>query len=91
MTDGIPGDDGIEVHAKSGRSHQEQQLLQLPLAKKHKGLRISASGILLRVGGQLKYGAQEMDRHLQRRWLAGCYKTGDKHEHTDQEVRYHHA
>ena len=46
-----------------------------PLAKKHEGMKISASGILLRVGGYLKGGARELDRHLKE--MATRYYAGD--------------
>lgn len=35
------------------------------LAETHKGMRISAEGVLGRVRGQLKFGAQEMLKHLE--------------------------
>lgn len=52
-----------------------------PLAAKHQGMKISASGILLRVGGQLKFGAREMDKHLKEmasRFYAGDIKAVDE-------------
>ncbi|WP_043316627.1 hypothetical protein [Microbulbifer sp. HZ11] len=45
-----------------------------PLAKDHEGMRISASGILHRVGGHIKFGARQMCEHLEemgRRYYAG--------------------
>ena len=46
-----------------------------PLAKKHTGMKISASGVLNRVGGHLKFGAQEMLKHLNE--MADRYYSGD--------------
>ena len=47
----------------------------MKLAKKHEGSRISASGILLRIKGQLKFGAEQMDCHLKE--MAKRYYAGD--------------
>jgi hypothetical protein len=47
----------------------------VPLAKKHTGMRIDASGVLLRVGGRLKFGAQEMHKHLNE--MAQRFYSGD--------------
>lgn len=51
------------------------QAVRLPLAKKHDGMKISASGILLRIRGQLKFGAESMDQHLKQ--MANRYYAGD--------------
>jgi hypothetical protein len=45
------------------------------LSEKKHGLRISARGVLGRVGGHLKFGAREMLRHLEE--LAERYYSGD--------------
>lgn len=53
----------------------------VPLAKEHTGMRISAEGILLRVRGNLKFGALEMARHLRetaRRFYAGDLSVVDE-------------
>jgi hypothetical protein len=51
------------------------------LADKHTGMRISASGLLLRVKGDLRFGAQSMLGHLQEmsdRFYAGDIKAVDE-------------
>ena len=51
------------------------------LAEKHHGMKISAPGILRRVGGHLKPGAQEMLKHLNEmasRFYAGDVKAVDE-------------
>ena len=45
------------------------------LAKRHTGMRISADGILLRVGGQLKFGARQMSERLNE--MAKRFYSGD--------------
>ena len=47
----------------------------MELAKKHEGMKISAAGILHRVGGHLKFGAQQMHEHLEE--MASRYYSGD--------------
>jgi hypothetical protein len=47
----------------------------VPLAAKHHGMRISAHGLLARVGGYLKGGAREMLKHLDE--MATRYYAGD--------------
>lgn len=46
-----------------------------PLAPKHQGMRISAAGMLNRVGGRLQFGAREMLKHLEE--MADRYYAGD--------------
>lgn len=46
-----------------------------PLAPKHQGMRISAAGMLNRVGGRLQFGAREMLKHLDE--MATRYYAGD--------------
>lgn len=51
------------------------------LAKKHKGMRVSASGILRRVKGHLRVGANYMIEHLEEtaeRYYAGDIKAVDE-------------
>ncbi|MFD1699907.1 hypothetical protein ACFSB1_11265 [Halopseudomonas phragmitis] len=48
---------------------------QPPLARKHTGMRICAAGLLGRVGGRLKFGAQHMLQHLTE--MATRYYSGD--------------
>jgi hypothetical protein len=47
----------------------------VPLAAKHQGMRISAAGMLNRVGGRLQFGAREMLKHLEE--MATRYYAGD--------------
>lgn len=47
----------------------------VPLAAEHHGMRISAHGLLGRVGGRLKWGASEMLKHLDE--MAARYYAGD--------------
>tara|TARA_R110001606_G_scaffold131790_1_gene267770 strand:+ start:149 stop:982 length:834 start_codon:yes stop_codon:yes gene_type:complete len=47
----------------------------IPLAANHNGMRIDASGVLGRVGGQLKLGAREMLKHLEQ--MAEQFYAGD--------------
>lgn len=50
-------------------------LKAVPLAPKHQGMRISAAGMLNRVGGRLQFGAREMLKHLEE--MADRYYAGD--------------
>ncbi|BDX19657.1 hypothetical protein MFKK_24670 [Halopseudomonas aestusnigri] len=50
-------------------------LKAVPLAPKHQGMRISAAGMLNRVGGRLQFGAREMLKHLEE--MATRYYAGD--------------
>jgi len=71
--------DGKKPHDVNASFSKE--LLCVPLAEKHEGMRISASGILNRVGGNLKFGAQQMHEHLQQvatRYYAGDIKAVDE-------------
>jgi hypothetical protein len=62
-------------------SRQERLVMCDLLAEKHHGMKISAPGILRRVGGHLKPGAQEMLKHLNEmaaRFYAGDVKAVDE-------------
>lgn len=64
-----------EGAAAVGESAVQCLVMHDLLADKHTGMRISASGVLLRVGGRLKFGAQQMHEHLQE--MASRYYAGD--------------
>ncbi|MCP3702871.1 MAG: hypothetical protein GY954_08070 [Alteromonas sp.] len=68
--------------AQEAKRPIHKRLVMKPfLAEKHCGMRISASGILLRVGGSLKFSAHEMDRDLKEmaeRYYAGDIKVVDE-------------
>jgi hypothetical protein len=64
-----------ETSAEASGSRHDRMVMRPPLAKKHNGMRISASGILQRVGGHLKFGARQMDEHLKE--MASRYYAGD--------------
>ncbi|WP_020408976.1 hypothetical protein [Hahella ganghwensis] len=68
----------LNIIAESGKP---SSAAAVPLASKHTGMRVSAPGILNRVGGRLKPGAQEMLRHLQEvseRYYSGDLKAVDE-------------
>ncbi len=50
-------------------------MTELPLADTHTGMRISADGFLDRVGGRLKFPANEMKLHLHE--MADRFYAGD--------------